>query len=85
MAVRRVNKEWQDNERDPIPGITLTRNPDIPMIWDVAIEAPTDTPYEGGVFRGQLRFPPDYPFKPFKFALTTKIYSTHVHGGYEKS
>ena len=80
MAQRRINKEWLDNERDPKPGITLTRNPDTPTIWNAALAGPAGTPYEGGVFHGQVRFPQDYPFKPFKFALTTKTYSTYAHG-----
>ena len=81
-ALRRINKEWLENERDPIPGITITLdNPGDVTVWNVAIQGPVDTPYEGGVFRAQVRFPDDYPFKPPKFALTTKIYSPHAHGG----
>ena len=80
-AVKRVNGEWAKIERDPIPGVTLTRNPDTPMIWNVAIEGPAATPYEGGVFHVQLQLPADYPFKPFELTLRTKIYNPHVlHG-----
>ena len=82
MALRRINREWLENERDPIPGITITLdNPGDITVWNVVLEGPVDTPYEGGVFRAQVRFPRDYPFKPPQFALTTKIYSPHAHGG----
>ena len=80
MAIRRIMKELQDIERDPIPGVSVSCGEDV-TVWSVVLEGPAGTPYEGGLFCGNLRFPPDYPFKPFKFALTTKIYSTHVHGG----
>jgi ubiquitin-conjugating enzyme E2 G1 len=33
-------------------------------IWTVIIEGPSETPYEGGYFQAQLKFPPDFPSKP---------------------
>ena len=72
-------KELQDIERDPIPGVTISHGDDV-TVWDVAIEGPAGTPYEGGVFCGQVRLPDVYPFQPFSFEFTTKIYNPHAAG-----
>ena len=79
-ALRRINKEWL--EYDPIPGITITLDdPGDVTVWNVAIQGAVDTPYEGGVFRAQVRFPQEYPIKAPMFALTTKIYNPHMIDG----
>ena len=82
MALRRINKEWLEYERDPIPGVAITLdNPEDMTVWNVAIQGPADTPYEGGVFHVKVRFPASYPFQRPTFELTTKIYSPHFHDG----
>lgn len=31
------------------------------LVWFYVLEGPPNTPYEGGMYLGRLRFPPDYP------------------------
>uniref|UniRef100_A0A6B2LIA3 UBC core domain-containing protein n=1 Tax=Arcella intermedia TaxID=1963864 RepID=A0A6B2LIA3_9EUKA len=47
--------------------------------WDCHVEFPAGTPYEGGVFRVKLSFPPEYPFRPCTITFTTPVYHPAIH------
>ncbi|KAG6614111.1 putative ubiquitin-conjugating enzyme E2 [Phytophthora cinnamomi] len=42
--------------------------------WEVLMNGPTGTPYEGGVFRFHVRFSHEYPFEPPVLSWLTRIY-----------
>ena len=39
--------------------------------WHFLLEGPPDTPYQGGLYVGRLRFPNDYPYKPPAISMVT--------------
>ncbi|KAI5296569.1 Ubiquitin-conjugating enzyme 13 [Ascosphaera acerosa] len=46
--------------------------------FDVTIEGPSQSPYEGGVFKLELFLPDDYPMTPPKIRFLTKIYHPNI-------
>ena len=49
------------------------------MHWHAVLAGPPGTPYEGGRFLVNIRFPTDYPFKPAKINFTTRIYHPNIN------
>jgi ubiquitin-protein ligase len=44
------------------------------LLWNVMIDGPPGSPYEGGTFRCTLTFPPEFPNHPPQLAFLTPIY-----------
>ncbi|ORZ38048.1 ubiquitin-conjugating enzyme 2 [Catenaria anguillulae PL171] len=79
MALKRIQREYQDLITNPKDGISIRPLSDDNLFkWTGTIAGPVGTPYEGGVFGFDLDLTTDYPFKPPKVKLTTKIYHCNI-------
>ena len=63
---------------DPVPGITAVPHEDNMRYFDVTIDGPRQSPYEGGVFKLELFLPEDYPMGAVKVRFLTKIYHPNI-------
>lgn len=58
-------------KQDPPPGVIAEPNESDILVWHYAIRGPVDTPYQGGMYIGKIKFHPDYPLKaPSIYMLT---------------
>ncbi|CAI0449092.1 unnamed protein product [Linum tenue] len=63
---RRIIKETQRLLSEPAPGISASPSEDNMRYFNVMILGPTQSPYEGGVFKLELFLPEEYPMAPPK-------------------
>ncbi|KAF9437438.1 hypothetical protein BGZ76_000701 [Entomortierella beljakovae] len=79
MALRRLQAELGDLAKNPVDNVTVGPSDDSNiLLWKGSINGPNNSPYKGGIFKIELQFNTDYPFKPPKVKFLTKIYHPNI-------
>lgn len=74
----RLKSELEEMHKDaPANCSAGTADEDITE-WSARIVGPIGTPYEGGLFELNIRFPPSYPFVPPSVKFLTRIYHCNI-------
>ncbi|XP_041458606.1 ubiquitin-conjugating enzyme E2 N-like [Lytechinus variegatus] len=75
---RRIIKETQRLNTEPVPGIKATPDEANCRLFMVTIDGPKDSPFENGTFKLELFLPEEYPMAAPKVRFMTKIYHPNV-------
>ncbi|KAG5387057.1 hypothetical protein IGI04_038527 [Brassica rapa subsp. trilocularis] len=75
---RRIIKETQRLLSEPAPGISASPSEENMRYFNVMILGPSQSPYEGGVFKLELFLPEEYPMAAPKVRFLTKIYHPNI-------
>ena len=78
VRFERLQRELADVTKDPPPGCAAHPVSEDLTHWKATIEGPAGSPYQGGLFRLDVTFPENYPFKPPKIEFETKIYHPNI-------
>jgi ubiquitin-conjugating enzyme E2 D/E len=79
-TLKRIETELKNITEDP--PINCSAGPvniENMFLWYGTIIGPTDSPYSGGIFKLEIKFTEDYPFKPPKIKFITKILHPNIN------
>jgi ubiquitin-conjugating enzyme E2 D/E len=78
-AAMRLKNEFNSLSNEPICNSTvILENDESLFSWVVIMQGPEDTPYEGGIFKLQFKFPDNYPFKAPEVKFLTCTYHPNI-------
>jgi ubiquitin-conjugating enzyme E2 D/E len=79
MSNKRLEKELLEmNSKDSFENCSAELKNNNIFEWEGIINGPVESIYEGGIFKLNIIFPVDYPFKPPKIEFITKIYHPNI-------
>ncbi|KAH8236020.1 hypothetical protein KR038_000084, partial [Drosophila bunnanda] len=77
-AAERIRRELCIFREEPPEGCRIEVDENDIYHWKAAIDGPANTPYQGGVFRLDLRFTEEYPFKPPDVKFSTRLFHCNI-------
>ncbi|XP_065282132.1 ubiquitin-conjugating enzyme E2 Z-like [Dermacentor albipictus] len=84
QCLQRVQRDLVEFHADPPPGVFVVPEESDMSVLHAIVVGPWGTPLEGGLFRLQLKCPPDYPMRPPRVRFLTgagKVsFNSHIYG-----
>jgi ubiquitin-protein ligase len=79
-SLKRIKKELDEISAMPISGCSAgpKNNTDL-HVWEAIVIGPEGTPYHGGIFKLDIVFPPEYPFKAPNITFRTRIHHCNIN------
>lgn len=79
VLIKRLQQEIIELENNPVTNCSAGPNENDITHWKATIFGPVETPYNGGIFSLDVKFPTNYPFKPPKISFITPIYHCNIN------
>jgi len=79
MAMKRLQMELKQQINEPNYYYSIEVDEKNFMKWNILLLGPSDTIFEGGIFRCQIEFPKEYPNKPPSFKFIDKLYHPNIY------
>ena len=77
-TLKRIQNEYKKLKKNPVCNCSASPEEDNIMVWKALIMGPTETPYEGGLFKLEIKFTKDFPLKPPQVRFKTKIFHPNI-------
>eukprot|EP01103_Thecamoeba_quadrilineata_P007707 TRINITY_DN17550_c0_g1_i1.p1 TRINITY_DN17550_c0_g1~~TRINITY_DN17550_c0_g1_i1.p1 ORF type:complete len:167 (+),score=31.19 TRINITY_DN17550_c0_g1_i1:24-524(+) len=79
QAALLLAKQLKDLRKNPVEGFSAGLVDDDNIFeWEIVIMGPTDTLFDGGIFKARLSFPHEYPNLPPKMKFVSEIWHPNV-------
>lgn len=78
MALKRLQQEYRQILKEPNYFYSVELDKKDVYTWNVLLIGPPETIFEGGIFKCQFKFPPNYPNKPPEFRFLDKIFHPNI-------
>lgn len=81
IAMKRLKQELKELTDDPITtcGVKVDKvDPSNIFEWKLTLNGPTNTPYNGGVFEMNIKFPENYPTGKPEIRAITEMYHCNI-------
>lgn len=79
MAIRRLQSELKQLKNDPSYFFSVEPEEDNFLKWNFLMIGPPETFYEGGIFKGILEFPKEYPNRAPVLSFVTSMYHPNIY------
>jgi len=79
MAMKRLQMELKQQINEPNYYYSIEVDEKNFMKWNILLLGPSDTIFEGGIFKCQIEFPKEYPNKPPSFKFVDKLYHPNIY------
>ncbi len=80
LAVQRLMKEYQGLQKNKNPYIEAYPISESDYFhWEFVLKGPEDTPYNGGIYKGTMDFPSNYPYAPPVMKFKTALWHPNIY------
>jgi len=79
MALRQIQNDYKTLMKDPVEGFCVVPDESNFFVWKIYIEGPHETPFVGGIFELQMRFPDTYPMMPPELKFISEFWHPNVY------